>query len=83
MDIACLSEIRIPESGHLVIKVPGEKACYHLYHSGLVDNTGRHRVAIAISEAAQAVLLAWVPISPRLASTRLKGTTVNLTVVAV
>ncbi len=30
-----------------------------------------------------AALLAWVPISSRLASGRLKGTTVNLTVVAV
>ncbi len=65
-----------------MIKVPGEEACYHLYHSGVVDNTGRHGVAIALSEAAQAALLAWVPISSRLASARLKGTTVNLTVIA-
>ncbi len=35
------------------------------------------------SEAAQAALLAWVPISSRLASVRLKATTVNLTGVAV
>ncbi len=82
MDIACLSEVRIPDSGHSVIKVPGEEACYHLYHSGAVDDTGRHAVAIALSEAAQAALLAWVPISSRLARARLKGTTVNLTVVA-
>ncbi len=81
--IACLSEVRISDSGHSVIKVPGEEACYHLYHSGVVDNTGRHGVAIALSEAAQAALLAWVPISSRLASARLKGTTMNLTVVAV
>ncbi len=40
----------------------------HLYHSKVLDNTGRHGVVIAISEAAQAALLAWVPISPRLAS---------------
>ncbi len=43
----------------------------HLYHSGIVDNTGRHGVIIALSEAAQVALLAWVPISPRLASARL------------
>ncbi len=79
----CLSEVRIPDNGHSVTKVPGEEACYHLYHSGLVDNTGRCGVAIALSEAAQVALLAWVPISSRLASARLKGTTVNLTVVAV
>ncbi len=58
MDIACLSKVRITDSGHSVIKVPGEEACYHLYHSGVVYNTGRHCVAIALSEAAQAALLA-------------------------
>ncbi len=40
-------------------------------------------MATALSEAVQAALLAWVPISPRLAITRLKRTTVNITVVAV
>ncbi len=49
----------------------------------MVDNTGRHWLAIALSEAAQAALLVWVPISPRLPSARFKGTTVNLTVIAV
>ncbi len=72
MNIACLSEIRIPDSGDSVIKVPGEEACYHLYHSGVVGETGRHGVAIALSEAAQVALLAWVPISSRLDSARLK-----------
>ncbi len=42
--------------GHSVIKVPGEEACYHLYHSGVVDNTGRYAVAIALSEAAHVAL---------------------------
>ncbi len=34
-DIACLLKVRITDSGHSGIKVPGEEACYHLYHSGL------------------------------------------------
>ncbi len=80
VDIACISKVRIPDSGHSVINVPSEDAFYHLYHSGVVDNIGRHGVAIALSEVAQAALLAWAPSSPRLASTRLKGTTVNLTI---
>ncbi len=50
--------VRIPDSGLSVIKMPGEEACYHLYQSGVVDNTGRHGVAIALSEAAQTALLA-------------------------
>ncbi len=60
VDIACLSEARIPGDGHRVIKVPGEETCYHLYHSGVADNTGRHGVAIGLSEAAQDALLTWV-----------------------
>ncbi len=39
VDIACLSEIKIPDSGHSVIKVPGEEACHHFYHRGEVDKT--------------------------------------------
>ncbi len=58
VDIACLSGVRIPDSGHSVIKVPCEEACYHPYHSGVVDNTRRYGEAIALSEAAQAALLA-------------------------
>ncbi len=83
VDVACLSEVRIPDSGHSVIKVPGEEACYHLYRSGVVDNSWGHGVPIALNEAAQAGLLAWVPISARLASARLKGATVDLIVVVV
>ncbi len=67
----------------MVTQVPVEDACYHLYHSGVVDSTGKHWVAIALSETAQAALLALVPILSRLASARLKGTTVNLSVIAV
>ncbi len=56
--IGCLLEVIILDSGQSVTKVPGEEACYHLYHVGVVDNTGRHGVAIALSEATQAALLA-------------------------
>ncbi len=45
VDIACFSDVRIPDSGHSMSKVPGEEACYHLYHSGVVNNTGTHGVA--------------------------------------
>ncbi len=30
VDIACLSEVRVPDSGHSLIKMPGEEASYHL-----------------------------------------------------
>ncbi len=40
-------------------------------------------MAIALSESAQAAPLVWVPISSRPATVPLKGTTVNLPVIAV
>ncbi len=60
--------------------VPGGETCYH---SGVMDNTGKRGIAIVLSMAAQAALLAWVSISPRPANTCLEGSTANLTVVAV
>ncbi len=67
VEVACLSEVYRPGSGHKEIKVPSTDATYHLYHSGVQDNTGRHGVALVLSSAANAALLDWVPISPRLA----------------
>ncbi len=40
-------------------------------------------MAIALNEATQAAPLAWLTISSRLASARLKGTKMNLTIIAV
>ncbi len=76
MDIAYLSEVRIPDSGHLVIKVLGVEARYHIYHSRLVDNSRRHCVSNALSEVGKAALFAQEPISPRL---HMKGAMVNIT----
>ncbi len=45
VDIAYLSEVRIPDSGHSVIRGPGEEVCYHHYHRRVVDSTGRHGMA--------------------------------------
>ncbi len=53
VDIACLSEVRIPNSGHSVIKVPDEEACYHLYHSGvMVGNNalGEINASVAVGQ---------------------------------
>ncbi len=38
----------------------GEYVCILLYHSGVVDNSGRHDVAIVLNEAAQAICFAIV-----------------------
>ena len=34
VDIACLSEVRLPNTGSRIIKVPGYNTDYHLFHSG-------------------------------------------------
>ncbi len=77
VDVACLSEVRLPGSGHKTVKVPHSDAVYHLYYSGVNDNTGRHGVVIALSATANAALLDFAPISPRLARIRLKGSIAN------
>ncbi len=53
-----------------------------LYHIEVVNNWRRYDVVIALSEAAQLQLLVWVSISPRLASPRMKGVILNLTVIS-
>ncbi len=83
MVIAYLSDVRIPDYGHTVIKVPGKETYNHLYHCGVVSNAERCGVAIALSETAKAALLVWVSISTRLANAHLRRVTVNFTVVAV
>ncbi len=82
-NIISLSEFRKPEHGHSVIKAPGEEACFHLYNSAVVDNSGNHSVAIALSEVAQAAVLAWEPISPHLPSACMKGAILDIKVIAV
>ncbi len=77
LDIAYLSEVRMPGNGPSVINVPGEDTCYHFY------NRGRRNVAIALSEAPQAALLAWAPFLSHLASAFLKGAIANFTVITV
>ncbi len=72
----------MPYSGHSVIKAPGEEAWYYVYHSEVVDNTGRHQWQPVFNEAAHTALLARVSIANRPGSARHKGTTVNLTVIA-
>ena len=83
VDIACLSEVRISGSGSKVIKVPGRDQDYSLYYSGPPTRTGQHGVAIAMNKRARDALLAWEPISERIAVARFKGTITNMTVVAV
>ena len=83
VDIACLSEVRISGSGSKAIKVPGRDQDYNLYYSGPMTRTGQHGVAIAMNKRAHDALLAWEPISERIAIARFKGTITNMTVVAV
>ncbi len=83
IDIACLSEVRLPESGSREIKVPQQEAEYVLLHSGPQTNTGQHGVAIAMTKQVHNTLLAFDPISERIATARFKGSLTNMSVIAV
>ena len=82
VDIACLSEVRLPDSGSKAVKIPGVDSSYTLYHSGRNDNSGQQGVAFALSPSANSALIAWEPISPRIALARFNGRPFNLTVIA-
>nr|VZI52488.1 unnamed protein product [Spirometra erinaceieuropaei] len=71
VDVCCLSEI------------PGVESHFTLYYSGPRDPSGRHGVAIALSQQADLALLAWEPVNDRMAYVRLKGHFTNISIVAV
>ncbi|CAE1309668.1 Craniofacial development protein 2 [Acanthosepion pharaonis] len=52
-------------------------------YNGVEDNSGLYGVAIALGPVARAALLAWEPVSHRLAMVRLKGAVINITVISV
>ncbi|BHF63561.1 hypothetical protein SprV_0200655500 [Sparganum proliferum] len=83
VDVCCLSEVRPPDSGSREIKTPGVESHFTLYHSGPRDSSGRHGVAIALSQQADLALLAWEPVNDRMAYVRLKGHFTNISIVAV
>ncbi len=56
-------------------KVTGEITCYTINYTIVVDDTKRNGSDRVVSEAAQPALLAWVPTSSHLASSRVKGAT--------
>nr|VZI50996.1 unnamed protein product [Spirometra erinaceieuropaei] len=83
VDVCCLSEVRLPDSGSRKIKIPGVESHYILYHNGPRDSSGRHGVAIALSQQADLALLAWEPVNDRMAYVRLKGHFTNISTVSV
>nr|VZI49150.1 unnamed protein product [Spirometra erinaceieuropaei] len=83
VDVCCRSEVGLPDSGSREIKIPGVESHFTLYHSGPRDSSGRHGVAIALSQQADLALLAWEPVNDRMAYVRLKGHFTNISIVAV
>ncbi|VDN55961.1 unnamed protein product [Dracunculus medinensis] len=67
MDVACLSEVRLPHVSSRVIIKPGSQQRYWLYHSSVSNNSGRNGVAIVTSEKARSALIEWKPVNDRMA----------------
>ena len=83
IDVACLSEVRIPGSGSRRIEVPQEQSSYWLYHSGPVDGSGTQGVAFAVSSSRRDAVIEWEPISPRIARIRFLAKPMNITIISV
>ncbi|VDL98407.1 unnamed protein product [Schistocephalus solidus] len=73
VDVCCVSEIRIPDSGALEIKISGAKSHFTLYHNGPRNSSGRHGVALAFSQQADRALLAWESVNGWMVYVRLKN----------
>ncbi|VDN51633.1 unnamed protein product [Dracunculus medinensis] len=63
VDIACLSEVRLPHFGSSeVIINPGSEQKYWQYHYDASDNSGQNgNVAIVMSDKAHSALIEWKP----------------------
>ncbi|BHF78196.1 U3 snoRNP protein [Sparganum proliferum] len=83
VDVCCLSEVRLPDSGSREIKIPGVESHFTLYRSGSRDSSGRHGVAIALSQQLDLALLAWEPVNDRMSYVRLKGHFTNISIISV
>nr|VZI48162.1 unnamed protein product [Spirometra erinaceieuropaei] len=83
VDVCCLSEVRLPDSGSRKIKIPGVESLFTLYHSGPCESSSRHGVASALSQHVDLALLAWEPVNDRMTYVRLKGHLTNISVLSV
>ncbi len=86
VDICCLSEIRLPDTGSCKLKVPRQNDIFTLYYSGsthAVGQQGQCGVGIAVNRKLDNALIEWAPISDRLAKIRFAAKPVNLSIIAV
>ncbi|BHF80391.1 hypothetical protein SprV_0702351800 [Sparganum proliferum] len=83
VDVCCLPEVRLPDSGSREIKISAVESHFSLYHSGPRDSSGRHGVTIVLSRQANLALLAREPVNDRIAYIRLEGNFTNVFFVSV
>ncbi|VDP86914.1 unnamed protein product [Schistosoma mattheei] len=80
IDVCCLSEIRIQDSGEVLqIRSPSvaSKSLFHVRLSGdhVASSSGLVGVGVSLSAKAEAPLIDWVPINSRLCAVRLESFT--------
>nr|VZH91242.1 unnamed protein product [Spirometra erinaceieuropaei] len=83
LDYSIVDGLSVLDAGSREIKISGVESRFTLYHSGARDSSGRHGVAIALSQQADLALLAWEPVNDRMAYVRLKGHFTNISIVSV
>ncbi len=50
VNVAWISELRLPGSVHMTVNIPHSDAVFHIYKSVVSDSTGRHEVALALGD---------------------------------
>ena len=87
IDIACLQETRIPDQGHTILSARNPEAqdilipLYKLLFSSATKNTVHHCVGIAVSMKMQALIVIWLPVSPRICAIQLDTKPCRTTIV--
>ncbi|BHF74469.1 hypothetical protein SprV_0501755500 [Sparganum proliferum] len=83
VDVCCLSEVRLPDSGSRGKKIPEVESHFILHPSGPCDSSGGHGVAIALLQQADLALSARQSVNDRMAYVRLKGQLTKISIVFV
>ena len=88
VDIACLSEVRLPDTGTTKLFMPdvlqdhSSVHAYTLFHSGPTDRSGQHGVGFALRKHLAGAVMDFLPISPRLAYIRINAKPLNISIIS-
>ena len=80
VDVACLQEVRFPDSGSLSVLAAGTDEVYKVFHSG--SENGQHGVAIAIRSQLDSAITDFNVVSDRICYVTLQAKPSSITIIS-